>query len=74
MVTVLLVAFVFVKTVHANSLDKAHQAIVASQQEASEIKTQLEDELSEKQKLAKEVKLKDEKIQQLKKENTQLKE
>lgn len=73
-VAVLLVAFVFVKTAYANSINEAQQAVVKSQQEASKTKAQLEEASSEKQKLQNEVKLRDERIQQLEKENSDLKE
>ena len=63
----------FVKTAHADSINEAQQAIVKSQQETSKHKAQLEEVSSEKQKLQNEVKLRDEKIQQLEKENAELK-
>jgi peptidoglycan hydrolase CwlO-like protein len=72
-VAVLLAAFVFVKTAHANSINEAQRAIVKSQQEASEIKSQLETVSSEKEKLNTEVQVKEEKINQLEKENSELK-
>lgn len=74
MLSVLLVAFVFVKVAHANSINEVHQSLAKSQQEASEKNTQLEEVSSEKQKLQNEVKLRDERIQQLEKENSDLKE
>ncbi len=72
-VAVLLVAFVFVKTAHANSINEAQQAVVKSQQEASKTKAQLETITEEKTKLNTEVQVRDEKIQQLEKENAELK-
>lgn len=72
-VAVLLVAFVFVKTAHANSINEAQQAIVKSQQETSKTKAQLETITEEKTKLNTEVQVRDEKIQQLEKENAELK-
>lgn len=75
--TVLLVAFVFVKTVHADSIKKEESyqiRLSKSQQETSKHKTQLKEVSSEKQKLQNEVKLRDERIQQLEKENSDLKE
>lgn len=71
---VLLAAYVFVSKAHAESINEAVSAKVKSQQEASKIKSQLEEVSSEKQKLQNEVKLRDEKIQQLEKENSDLKE
>ncbi len=73
MVTVLLVATVFVKVAHAQSLNDANKAIVASQQEISKTKTQLETITKEKTKLDSEVQVRDEKIQQLEQENASLK-
>src|SRR5690606_28291168 len=73
-VIVLLVVGVFVKTAHANSIAQVEQSLSESQSKISEINTQLEDVKSEKLKLSDEVKLKDEKIQQLEKENSDLKE
>ncbi len=70
---VLLVAYVFVQRVHAQSLDQA-QTLSQSQQETSKIKTQLEDVKSEKTKLTSEVQVRDEKIKQLETENSELKE
>lgn len=70
---VLIVAFVLVKNAHADSMNEVHQSLTQSRQETTEIKTQLEDVKSEKLKLSDEVKLKDEKIQQLEKENAELK-
>lgn len=72
-VAVLLAAFVFVKTAHANSINEAQQAVVKSQQEASKTKAQLETITEEKTKLNTEVQVRDEKIQQLEKENAELK-
>lgn len=72
-VAVLLAAFVFVKTAHANSINEAQQAVVKSQQEASKTKAQLEAITEEKTKLNTEVQVRDEKIQQLEKENAELK-
>lgn len=70
---VLLVAYVFVQKVHANSLDQVHQSLSQSQQEASKTKSQLETITEEKTKLNTEVQVRDEKIQQLEKENAELK-
>lgn len=70
---VLLVAFVFVKTAHANSINEAQQAVVKSQQETSKTKAQLETITEEKTKLNTEVQVRDEKINQLEKENAELK-
>ena len=70
---VLLAAFVFVKTAHADSINEAQQAVVKSQQEASKTKAQLEAITEEKTKLNTEVQVRDEKIQQLEKENAELK-
>ena len=70
---VLLAAFVFVKTAHADSINEAQQAVVKSQQEASKTKAQLEASTEEKTKLNTEVQVRDEKIQQLEKENAELK-
>lgn len=67
----------FVKTVHADSIKKEESyqiQLSKSQQETSKHKAQLEEVSSEKQKLQNEVKLRDEKIQQLEKENSDLKE
>ena len=70
---VLLAAFVFVKVAHADSINEAQQAVVKSQQEASKTKAQLEAITEEKTKLNTEVQVRDEKIQQLEKENAELK-
>ncbi len=72
-VTVLLVAYVFVQKVHANSLDQVNHSLSQSQQEASKNKAQLETITEEKTKLNTEVQVRDEKIQQLEKENAELK-
>ena len=72
-VTVLLVAYVFVQKVHANSLDQVNHSLSQSQQEASKTKAQLETITEEKTKLNTEVQVRDEKIQQLEKENAELK-
>jgi len=72
-VTVLLVAYVFVQRVHAQEIDHANSAIVKSQQETSKIKSNLEEITSEKQKAEQALKLKEEKINQLEKENSELK-
>lgn len=74
--TVLLVAFVFVKTVHADSIKKEESyqiQLSKSQQETSKTKAQLEITETEKAKLAKEVQLREEKITQLEQENASLK-
>ncbi len=70
---VLLVAYVFVQRVHAQSLDQA-QTLSQSQQETSKTKAQLEDVKSEKAKLQSEVQVRDSKITQLEQENAELKE
>lgn len=65
------------KTAHAESVKKQESyqiQLSKSQQETNEIKTQLEEVNSKKQELAKEVKLRDEKIQKLEEENSHLKE
>ena len=72
-VTVLLVAYVFVQKVHANSLDQVNHSLSQSQQEASKNKAQLETITEEKTKLNTEVQVRDEKIQQLEQENAELK-
>lgn len=75
--TVLLVAFVFVKTAHADSIKKEESyqiQLSKSQQETSKTKAQLETVTEEKTKLNTEVLVRDEKIQQLEKENSDLKE
>lgn len=63
----------FVQKVHANSLNDVKQSLHQSQQETSKIESNLEDVKSEKQKLLKETQLKEEKILQLEKENSELK-
>lgn len=66
----------FVGKAHAESIEQveAHQSQLAlSRQEISKTKAQLEEVSSEKQKLQNEVKLRDEKIQQLESENKELK-
>lgn len=75
-VAVLLAAFVFVKTAHADSIKKEESyqiRLSKSQQEASKTKAQLEAITQEKTKLNTEVQVRDEKIQQLEKENAELK-
>lgn len=75
--TVLLVAFVFVKTVHADSIKKEESyqiQLSKSQQETSKIQSNLEEVKTLKEQLKEEVQLKDEKIQQLEQENSELKE
>lgn len=68
-ISVLLVAYVFVDRVQAQSM-----AIISqSQQETSKIKTQLESVKTEKEKLVTESQDKDAKIQQLEQENAELK-
>jgi len=64
---------VFVQKVHANSLDQVNHSLSQSQQEASKTKAQLETITEEKTKLNTEVQVRDEKIQQLEKENAELK-
>lgn len=63
----------FVQKVHANSLDQVNHSLSQSQQEASKNKAQLETITEEKTKLNTEVQVRDEKIQQLEKENAELK-
>lgn len=63
----------FVQKVHANSLDQVNHSLSQSQQEASKTKAQLETITEEKTKLNTEVQVRDEKIQQLEKENAELK-
>ena len=72
-VSVLLAAFVFVKIAHAKSMDEVKSSLSQSQQEVSKTKSHLEDIKSENQELEKSVEVKDEKIDQLKKENARLK-
>ena len=72
-VTVLLVAYVFVQKVHANEITQVNHSLVKSQQETSKTKTQLEEVKSEQTKLNSEVQVRDEKIIQLEKENAELK-
>lgn len=72
-VTVLLVAYVFVQKVHAQEINQVNSAYVKSQQEASKTKAQLETVSEEKTKLNSEVQVKEEKIKQLEQENSELK-
>lgn len=72
-VTVLLVAYVFVQKVHADEIAQVNHSLAKSQQEASKTKAQLEDAKSAKSKLNSEVQVRDEKIIQLEKENAELK-
>lgn len=72
-VTVLLVAYVFVQTAHANSIKTAEQMLFESQQETSKTKTQLKEVQSEKTKLDTDIQVKAEKIHQLEQENAELK-
>ena len=72
-VTVLLVAYVFVQTAHANSIQKAEQTLQESQQETSKIKSNLNEVKTQKEQLATEVSQKDARIQQLEQENADLK-
>lgn len=73
---VLLVAYVFVSTAHAESIKKqeSYQAqLVESQKEAREIKSNLQEVKSKKAKLESAVQQKDARIQQLEQENSELK-
>ena len=72
-VIVLLVVGVFVKTAYAETVTEKQNAISESHAKISEIKTHLEGVESKKYELQKEVQLRDEKIQQLEKENAELK-
>lgn len=70
---VLLVAYVYTKSVHADEISKVNSAYVSTQKEASKIKSQLKIAESAKERLDEETRIKEEKIQQLEKENSELK-
>lgn len=74
MTIVLLVAYVFVSTAHAESMRDAQQSLAQSQEETSKIKSQLEEVQTDKVELSKQVTDKDARIQQLEEENSELKE
>lgn len=69
-VAVLLIAAGFTQKVHAEAMAQVSQ----SQSEISKTKSHLEEVKSEKVKLSEDVKSKDARIQQLEKENSELKE
>ncbi len=74
--TVLLVAYVFVSTAHAESIRKQESyqiQLTKSQQETSKTKAQLKESETEAESLKKEVQVRDEKLQQLEQENAELK-
>lgn len=74
---VLLVAYVFVSTAHAESVKKqeTYQAQLArTQQETSKMKNQLHESETKAETLSKEIQVRDDKIKQLEQENTELKE
>ena len=72
-VSVLLAAYVLVQKAYAQPLEQVSHSLVRAQKEASKTKAQLETITEEKTKLNTEVQVRDEKIQQLEKENAELK-
>jgi hypothetical protein len=72
-VAALLVAYVFVQTANAASINQANLATVKSQQETSKIKSNLTEVKTQKEQLVTAVQEKDTRIQQLEQENSELK-
>lgn len=72
-VAVLLVAYVFIQKAHAQEITHVNSMVVKSQQETSKIESNLQEVKSQKNTLEKAVEKKDNKIQQLKEENSELK-
>lgn len=64
----------FVQKAYAQPLEQVSHSLVKTQEEASKTLTQLEKEKSEKAKLHGEVQVREQKITQLEKENSDLKE